>query len=95
MRYRLITIALTLAAAVSVVAASKDQAPRAGAQQLAAVETMPPVGKDSVKFLVLGDTGTGDRGQYDTAAQVWKSHEVFPYEFAIMMGDNIYGSERP
>ncbi len=94
MRYRLITIALTLAAAGAVLAATNDQAPRAGAPA-AAVETMPPVGKDTVKFLVLGDTGTGDRGQYDTAAQVWKSHEVFPYEFAIMVGDNIYGSERP
>ena len=94
MRYRLLTIALTLAAVVSVVAASRDQAPRSAAQ-LAAIEVTPPVGKDSVKFLVLGDTGTGDRGQYDTAAQVWKAHAVFPYEFAIMVGDNIYGSERP
>ena len=25
----------------------------------------------------------------------WKAHAVFPYEFAIMLGDNIYGSERP
>ena len=96
MRYRLIAVVLTLAAVVSVLADTKDQSPRPGAPQPAgAVETMPPVGKDSVKFLVLGDTGTGDRGQYDTAAQVWKSHEVFPYEFAIMVGDNIYGSERP
>jgi len=95
MRYRVITIALTLAAAGSVLAATNDQAPRAGAQAAAAVEVMPPVGKDSVRFLVLGDTGTGDRGQYDTAAQVWKAHDVFPYEFAIMVGDNIYGSERP
>ena len=96
MRYRLITTALALVAGVSILAAAKDQAPRAGAaQQAAAVETMPPVGKDTVKFLVLGDSGTGDRGQYETAAQIWKSHEMFPYEFAIMVGDNIYGSERP
>ena len=96
LRYRLITIPLALVAGVAIVAAANDQAPRAGAPQPAAgFETMAPVGKDTVKFLVLGDTGTGDRGQYDTAAQVWKSHEVFPYEFAIMVGDNIYGSERP
>ena len=95
MRYQPITIALILAAAVAVIAA-KGQAPRPGVPQMSAAgETAPPVGKDSVKFLVLGDTGTGDRGQYDTAAQMWKSHAVFPYEFAIMVGDNIYGSERP
>jgi predicted phosphodiesterase len=96
MRYRAITIAFILGAVVSVVAASKGQAPRRGATQTpAASEVAPPVGKDTVKFLVIGDTGTGDRGQYDTAAQVWNAHAVFPYEFAIMLGDNIYGSERP
>jgi predicted phosphodiesterase len=60
-----------------------------------ALEVRPPVGKNSVKFLVLGDTGTGDRAQYEVAAQAWKSHGVFPFEFAIMLGDNMYGSERP
>jgi hypothetical protein len=58
-------------------------------------EVQPPSGKDSVKFLVIGDSGTGDRGQYDTAAQMWAAHSAFPYEFAIMLGDNLYGSERP
>jgi predicted phosphodiesterase len=60
-----------------------------------ASEVRPPVGKDSVKFLVLGDTGTGDRAQYEVAAQAWRAHSVFPYEFVIMLGDNMYGSERP
>ena len=58
-------------------------------------ETQPPVTEDSIKFAVLGDTGTGDRPQYDVAAQLWASHAVFPYEFVIMVGDNMYGSERP
>jgi hypothetical protein len=48
-----------------------------------------------VKFLVIGDSGTGDRAQTETGAQMWKAHAVFPYEFAIMLGDNLYGSERP
>ena len=61
----------------------------------AADDTKPPVAKDSVKFLVIGDSGTGDRAESEVAAQTWKSHEVFPYEFAIMLGDNMYGSERP
>ena len=61
----------------------------------AASEVLPPVSKDSVKFLVVGDSGTGDRAQYDVAAQMWSVHATFPYEFAIMVGDNLYGSERP
>ncbi len=86
---------LVVAVATAGAAAIADQTPRPAAQMSAVTETRPPVGKDSVKFLVLGDTGTGDRAQYDVAAQAWKSHQVFPYEFAIMLGDNIYGSERP
>ena len=58
-------------------------------------ETLPPVTEDSIKFAVLGDTGTGDRPQYDVGAQLWASHAVFPYEFVIMVGDNMYGGERP
>ena len=36
---------------------------------------------DSTKFIVLGDTGTGDREQYEVAAQAVRSHSVFPYTF--------------
>jgi 3',5'-cyclic AMP phosphodiesterase CpdA len=61
----------------------------------AASEVQPPGSKDSIKFLVVGDSGTGDRAQYEVADQMWKAHAVFPYEFAIMVGDNLYGSERP
>lgn len=59
------------------------------------LEALPPVAKDSVKFLVIGDSGTGDRAQIETAQMMWKARSVFPYEFAIMLGDNMYGSERP
>lgn len=61
----------------------------------AATEVQPPAGQDSVRFLVIGDTGTGDRAQIETGAQMWRAHAVFPFEFAIMLGDNLYGSERP
>ena len=58
-------------------------------------QTRPPVAKDSVRFLVVGDSGTGDRAQNEVAEQMWRSYATFPYEFAIMLGDNLYGSERP
>lgn len=61
----------------------------------AASGTTAPVAQDSVRFAVIGDTGTGDRAQYDVGAQLAKSRAVFPFEFVIMMGDNMYGSERP
>ena len=59
-----------------------------------AQEVSPPSAKDSVQFLAVGDTGTGDSAQYQVAAQVAKAHAVFPFTFAIMMGDNMYGTER-
>jgi hypothetical protein len=58
-------------------------------------ETMPPTAQGSVRFAIIGDTGTGERGQYETAAMLIKSRSVFPFEFVIMVGDNLYGSERP
>ena len=58
-------------------------------------QTQPPVNPDSIRFAVLGDTGTGERAQYDIGEQLWISYGTFPFEFAIMLGDNLYGSERP
>ena len=83
-----------LALAVAVQALTAGQ--RSGTQAvISAAGARPAVSKDSVRFLVVGDSGTGDTAQRDVAAQMWKSHAVFPYEFAIMVGDNLYGSERP
>ena len=75
------------AAAVSVAAVAGAALP---AQELAL-----PRKSGSVRFLVLGDAGTGDREQYDVANQMLRYGRVFPFTFAIMLGDNLYGSERP
>ncbi len=63
--------------------------------QLGAGETSTPVAETSLRFAVIGDTGTGERAQYDVGAQMARSRAVFPFEFVIMVGDNMYGSERP
>jgi predicted phosphodiesterase len=55
----------------------------------------PPVEKDSVRFAVIGDSGTGGRAQYEVGTRMAAARQVFPFEFVIMVGDNIYGSERP
>ena len=52
-----------------------------------------PNADGSVKFLVIGDSGTGDAAQYSVAAMIAAWHQRFDFDFAIMLGDNIYGSE--
>jgi predicted phosphodiesterase len=54
-----------------------------------------PKDGDSIKFLVIGDTGTGSRSQYDVGARIAEAYKQFPFEFAIMLGDNLYGTEGP
>jgi 3',5'-cyclic AMP phosphodiesterase CpdA len=59
-------------------------------------QTVPLPGKpDSLKFAVIGDNGTGDRPQYEVAQQMVKSRGSFPFDLVIMLGDNMYGSQRP
>src|SRR5918999_1495700 len=60
-----------------------------------AQEMRLPVMPNSVRFLVIGDAGTGDRQQNEVAAQIVRYRAEFPFTFAIMLGDNIYGKERP
>jgi 3',5'-cyclic AMP phosphodiesterase CpdA len=50
---------------------------------------------DSVKFAAIGDNGTGDRPQYDVADQMTKLQSTFPFDLVIMLGDNMYGGQRP
>lgn len=64
-------------------------------QPLEAVDTLLPNAADSLKFGVLGDWGSGERGQMELAAEMVRVHQRFPYEFIVTVGDNIYGSERP
>jgi hypothetical protein len=59
------------------------------------IELAPPRDTDAVLFAIIGDSGTGGRSQYEVGAQMTKARQIFPFEFVIMLGDNIYGSERP
>ena len=49
---------------------------------------------NSVRFLVIGDTGTGSEQQQELANIMLRYRQVFPFEFVLMMGDNLYGSEK-
>jgi len=61
----------------------------------AAQELRLPNNKSSLHFAVLGDTGTGGKPQYQTADQIAAFHKVFPFNMALMLGDNMYGGEKP
>jgi 3',5'-cyclic AMP phosphodiesterase CpdA len=50
---------------------------------------------DSVKFAAIGDNGTGERAQYEVADQMTKLQSTFPFDLVIMLGDNMYGGQRP
>src|SRR5690349_14809666 len=54
-----------------------------------------PLRPKSVRFAVIGDNGTGLEPQYETARQMVKWREQFPFEFVVMLGDNLYGRQRP
>jgi 3',5'-cyclic AMP phosphodiesterase CpdA len=44
--------------------------------------------------VVIGDTGTGTDQQQELANVMLRYRQVFPFEFVLMMGDNMYGSEK-
>jgi predicted phosphodiesterase len=76
-------------------ATAKPAAPAAAQTAKPSLEITAPRDMDSVRFAIIGDSGTGDRRQYEVGAQMTKALQIFPFEFVIMLGDNIYGSERP
>ena len=97
MRVHPLLLSGLLALGVSTLSAQQAPATAQPAAQTAksSLEISAPRDMDSVRFAIIGDSGTGDRRQYEVGAQMTKAMEIFPFEFVIMLGDNIYGSERP
>jgi len=62
---------------------------------LSAQDSTLPLKSGSVRFAVIGDMGTGDSPQYQVAQRMLEFHQKFPFTFAIMLGDNIYGGKTP
>lgn len=54
-----------------------------------------PVKDGSVRFAVIGDTGSGTPKQRDVGNMMVQYRAIFPFEFVLMMGDNLYGGETP
>lgn len=64
-----------------------------GAPAKTGVTLALPLKDGSVKFAVIGDTGTGSSKQHDVADIMVRYRAAFPYEFALLLGDNMYGGE--
>ena len=75
---RLALLAFTLASAAGV--SSQDL-------------TVPNKPSGTLKFAVIGDSGTGNSNQYRLAKVFTDMYQRFPYEFVLMLGDNMYGGE--
>ena len=87
--------AFVLVAAVAAPSCSRSDA-QGAAQRVADDRVVALPNRDgSFKFAVLGDFGTGDRGQYEMGAKMAEIQSRFKYETVVLTGDNIYGSERP
>jgi len=54
-----------------------------------------PLKEGSLRFAAIGDTGTGSSKQHEVGEMMAQYHVGFPFEFVLMMGDNLYGSEKP
>jgi hypothetical protein len=92
-----------LLGAAACVSAAPSGAPPPGAPAAPAAAAAPArsaavalgSAQGSFTFAVIGDNGTGDAGQYDTGRQLFAAYQRQAFPLVIMVGDNIYGSERP
>src|SRR5687767_4000061 len=57
---------------------------------VAAQQVTLPNAADSLKFAIIGDSGTGSSAQYAVAEKLNASRARLPFEFVIMLGDNLY-----
>jgi predicted phosphodiesterase len=49
----------------------------------------------SLNFAVIGDSGDGSRAQYAISEQIVDHRQKTPFDFILMLGDNIYGGGKP
>jgi 3',5'-cyclic AMP phosphodiesterase CpdA len=51
----------------------------------------PPAALEAVRFAVIGDNGTGEQPQFDVARQMIAYRAHSPFDFVLMLGDNLFG----
>lgn len=91
----LVAIAIAFATACASTSLPAGPAVASGPQAPGEPPTPLPNRAGSLKFLAFGDFGTGEASQYQLAKQMVDLKARFDFDLIIMMGDNLYGSERP
>ncbi len=56
-------------------------------------QVLLPLKDGSLRFAVIGDSGTGGSAQYEIGGQLARYHQRFPFDMVLMLGDNLYGGE--
>jgi hypothetical protein len=68
-------------------------AQKMGSAPSPSIEIILPLKEGSARFAVIGDTGTGGSDQLRLAERFVAARSKFPFEFVLMVGDNLYGGE--
>lgn len=68
---------------------------RASASASSPLKINLPTKEGSVRFVIIGDTGTGTKKQHELADILLRARAGFPYDFVLLLGDNLYGGESP
>jgi hypothetical protein len=71
------------------------QAPSSSEQITSKLPLRLPLKPKSVRFAVIGDTGTGDTPQLEVAEEMEAYRQQAGFTFVITLGDNIYGGDSP
>lgn len=87
----------TLPTSLPVTSVAATEMMRSPAQQDAGASSKVtlPLKPNSLRFAVIGDSGTGSEGQYDVAREMLRVHEATDFGFVIMLGDNLYHGHSP
>jgi 3',5'-cyclic AMP phosphodiesterase CpdA len=93
--YNLLFAFIVSAALFIPAAAQKPNGDAANRSHSSPLKLALPLKDGSVRFAVIGDTGSGSAKQRDVGAMMVQYHTLFPFEFVLMMGDNMYGGEAP
>ena len=87
----ILTVLVTVA---GINAQNNSQRKNGNARPNAPLSLTLPNKESNVRFMVVGDTGTGTDQQQQLAAIMLRYRQIFPFEFALMLGDNMYGGEK-
>jgi predicted MPP superfamily phosphohydrolase len=92
MTYRRVSPGLLAVALAALICCAEGEAARSPGQVGPVALPNKP---NSLHFAVIGDNGTGEKPEYEVGAQMLNWYNRFPFAIVLMMGDNIYGSDRP